>query len=72
MLLVRYALSSNFLTWSTKRRGIFIFEVKTTTQAHSGKFFILCLSMKTIRAKQAKVYFAYSTQRDQHGIIAQG
>ena len=26
--------------------------------------------MKTIRAKQAKVHFAYFVQRDQHGIIA--
>ena len=27
--------------------------------------------MKAIRAKQAKVYFAYFVQRDQQGIIAQ-
>ena len=26
--------------------------------------------MKTIRAKQAKVHFAYFVQRDQHEIIA--
>ena len=26
--------------------------------------------MKTIRAKQAKVYFAYFVRRDEHGIIA--
>ena len=26
--------------------------------------------MKTIRAKQAKVYFAYFVGRDEHGIIA--
>jgi len=26
--------------------------------------------MKTTRAKQAKVHFAYFVQRDQHGIIA--
>ena len=31
---------------------------------------ILCLYMKTIRAKQAKVHFAYFVQRDHHGIIA--
>ena len=36
----------------------------------NGKSFILCLSMKTIHAKHAKVQFAYFVQRSQHGIIA--
>ena len=40
-----------------------------TTRARS-KYFILCLSMKTIRSRQAKVYFAYFEQRDQPGKIA--
>ena len=31
---------------------------------------VLCLDMKTIRAKQAKVRFAYFAQRDQQKIIA--
>ena len=30
----------------------------------------ICLYMKTIRAKQAKVHSVYFIQRDQHGIIA--
>ena len=38
-------------------------------QARSSKSSILSLYMKTIRAKQAKVHFAYLVQRDQHGII---
>ena len=42
----------------------------TTTRVRSSKSFILCLYMKTIRAKQAKVHFAYFVQRDQRGIIA--
>ena len=41
-----------------------------TTEARSSKSFILCLYMKSIRAKQAKVHPAYFVQRDQHGIIA--
>ena len=41
-----------------------------TTEAHSSKSFILCLYMKTIRAKQAKVHSTYFVQHDQHGIIA--
>ena len=49
----------NFLLWSVKlQREIFIFEVLTTTPARSRKSLILCLYMKTIRAKQAKVHFA--------------
>ena len=44
--------------------------VLTITRARSSKSFILCLYMKTIRAKQAKVHSAYLVQRDQHGIIA--
>ena len=38
---------------------IFIFEVPTTTRDLSSKALILCLYMKTIRAKQANM------QRDQ-------
>ena len=53
-----------------RRREIFIFEVLTTTGARSRKTFILCLYMKTIRPKQAKVHSAYFVRRDQHGIIA--
>ena len=41
-----------------------------TTEARSSKSFILCLYMKSIRAKQAEVHPAYFGQRDQHGIIA--
>ena len=47
------------------------FEVLTTTEARSSKSFTLCLYMKIIRAKQAKVHSAYFVQRDQHGIIAE-
>ena len=49
---------------------IFIFEVLTTTRGRSSKSFILCLYMKTIRTKLAKVQFACFVQRDQHEIIA--
>ena len=42
-----------------------------TTRARSSNSFILCLYMKTIRAKQAKVHSAYFVERDQHGIIAE-
>ena len=55
---------------TTSQREIFIFEVLTTTGARSSKSFTLCLYMKTIRAKQAKVHSAYFVRRDQHGIIA--
>ena len=51
-------------------REIFIFEVLTTTRARSSKSLTLCLCMKTIRTKQAKVQFAYFVQRDKHGQIA--
>ena len=40
----------------------------TTTRARSSKSFILCLNMKTLRAKQAKVHSAYFVQREKHGI----
>ena len=36
----------------------------------SSKSFILCLCMKTIRSKEAKVYFAYFKKGDQTGKIA--
>ena len=39
------------------------FEVLPTTRARSSKYFILCLSVKTIRAKQVNLYYAYSVQR---------
>ena len=38
-------------------------------RVRSRKSFTLCFYMKTIRTKQAKVYFAYFVQRDQYGII---
>ena len=61
----------NFLMWSAKRqREIFIFELLTATLARSRKSLILCLYMKTIRAKQAKVHFAKFVQHDQLEIIA--
>ena len=44
----------------------YIFEVLTTTRGRSSKSFTLCIYMKTIRTKQAKVQFAYFVQRDQH------
>ena len=69
VLQVQHAFWCNVLTKSAKRRReIFIFAVLTTTRARSRKSFTLY--MKTIRTKQAKVHFAYSVQRDQHGIIA--
>ena len=52
-----------------RRREIFIFEVLTTIRARGRKSLIICIYMKTIRAKQAKVHFAYFVLRDQHGII---
>ena len=45
------------------------FELLTKTRARSSKSFILCLYMKTIRAKQAKVHVACFVHHDQHGII---
>ena len=45
-------------------------ELLMTTRARSSKSFILCLYMKTIRVKKAKVDFVYFLQRDQHGLIA--
>ena len=47
-----------------------MFEVVMTARARLSKSFIFCLYMKTIRARQAKVHFAYFVQRDQLGIIA--
>ena len=70
VLYVRHAFWCNFLTQSVKRRReIFAFKILTTTRALSSRSFILCLYMNTIRAKQAKVHFAYFVQGDQHGII---
>ena len=40
-----------------------------TTQACSTKYFIICLCVKTIHAKQVKVHFAYFVQCVWHGII---
>ena len=54
----------------TTKNEILIFEVLTTTRARSSKSFTLCLCVKIIRAKQAKVHFAYFAQHDQLGIIA--
>ena len=52
-----------FFDMSAKQRAIFIFEVLTTTRAHSRKSFV-CLFMKTIRAKQAKVQSTNFIQLD--------
>ena len=69
MLHVRHAFWYNVLTLTAKRRReIFIFEVQTTTRDHISKSFTLCLYLKTIPTKQAKVRFAYFVQRDQYGI----
>ena len=71
MVHVRHAILCNVLTQSAKRRSeIFMVEVLTTTGARSSKSFILCLYMKTIRAKQAEVHSAFFVQHDQHRIIA--
>ena len=60
VLHVRLAFWYNLLTLSAKwRREMFYFEVLTTTRALSSKSFILCLGMKAVRAKQAKVDFTY-------------
>ena len=50
-----------------RRRGCLsslIFKVPTTMRSLSSKFFILCLCMKTIRTKLAKVHFTYFVKRD--------
>ena len=57
------AKKERFTAASSRCRQNLIFEVLTTTRARS-RSFALCLYMKTIRAKRAKV------QRDQHGILA--
>ena len=70
MLHVRHGFWCNVLTQSSKRRReIVIFDVLTTTGTPSSKSFILCLYMKIIRPKKAKVQFACFVQRAQHGII---
>ena len=52
---MQHAFWCNFWTWSAKRQHeIFICEILMTTLAC-----ILCLDIKTICAKQAKVHFAY-------------
>ena len=43
--------------------NIVIFVVLTTTRTRSSESFILCLYVKAIRAKQAKVHFAYFVRR---------
>ena len=54
-IIVVYAFWWKFSTKSANRQHeIFIFEVLTTTWAWSSKFFIICLCIKTSRAKQAK------------------
>ena len=45
--------------------------VLTTRPALSSKSLVLCFYMKTIRAKQAKVYFSYFVHGDQLGTIAE-
>ena len=47
-----------------------MFDSPTKVRGRGRKCLFLCLYMKTIRAKQAKVYFAYFVQRDQDGIIS--
>ena len=64
------ALAERVLVQCFDKRRREIFEVLTTTRARSSKSFIPCLCMKTIRAKQERVHFAYFVPRDQHGIIA--
>ena len=61
MLHVQHASCCNVLTLSPKRL--------TTTRACNIKSLILCLCMKTYRAKKVKVHFAYFAQRDQLGIV---
>ena len=59
------------MSFSKRRREIFLFEVLTATRARSSKSLILCLCMITIGTKQVKVHLAFfCMQRDQHGIIA--
>lgn len=48
----------------------FTFEVLTTTRPRSCKSFILCLCMKTFRAKKAEVPLANFLQRHQLEIIS--
>ena len=70
MLHMQDAFCYNFLMLSAKQQSeIFIFEVLTTTQTRSSKSFILCLYVKIICAKQAKVHFACFVRHDQRGII---
>ena len=45
---------------SQQRREISIFEALMITRARSIKSFFLCLNLKAIRAKQAKVPFLYN------------
>ena len=68
MLHVRHAFSAMFCR-SLPNDDV-KFSVLTTTGTPSSKSFILCLNMKNIRPKQAKVKFAHFVQRAQHGIIA--
>ena len=52
---VQHSFRWKICTYSVKRRReILIFEVLSTSRARNSKFFILCLCMKIIRAKQAK------------------
>lgn len=66
---IRHAFWCKFLTQSATRRR-YIFLVLTTTRTRTNKPFILCLGMKSIRAKQTEVHFAYFVHRGQLGIIA--
>ena len=52
------------LAWSIKD---LLYSIKSTERKKS---LIPCRYMKTVRAKQAKVHFAYFVQSDQHEIIA--
>ena len=56
--------------WSLPHHEVkfFTFEALTTTLARISKSSTLCVYMKSIRAKQAKVlHFVYLVQRDQNG-----
>ena len=58
------------MTQSVKSpREIFIFEVQTTTRAHSIKYYFLWSHMKTSPAEQAKGHFAHFVKRAQHGKV---
>jgi len=60
----------NVWTQSAKQRHENVLFEVLTTRARSSKSLILCLCMKTIGAKQAKMHLACFAERHQLGIIA--